>query len=97
MSMTGSCFLGFLPGSSPLVMTWGSGPNLKAQKKAASEADRTEAPAAKTVFHTFAEAPFAPAIRGALEAAYSSPTPIQAEAWPVALTGRDLIAVATKQ
>ena len=29
LSTTGSCFLGFLPGSSPLVMTWGSGPNIK--------------------------------------------------------------------
>ena len=35
-------------------------------------------------FDTFGDTPFAPAVRGALEAQYPSPTDIQAQAWPVA-------------
>ncbi len=44
---------------------------------------------------TFAAAPFAPPIRRALDAAgYANPTPTQAQSWPIALAGRDIITVA---
>ena len=44
---------------------------------------------------TFASTPFSPVIRRALDAAgFPSPTPTQAQCWPIALAGRDVIAVA---
>ena len=44
---------------------------------------------------TFASTPFAPPIRRALDAAgFPNPTPTQAQCWPVALAGRDVITVA---
>jgi ATP-dependent RNA helicase DDX5/DBP2 len=44
---------------------------------------------------TFAATPFGPQIRKALEAAgFANPTPTQAQSWPVALQGRDIITVA---
>jgi len=44
---------------------------------------------------TFASTPFSPQIRKALDAAgYSHPTPTQAQSWPIALQGRDIITVA---
>lgn len=44
---------------------------------------------------TFASTPFSPQIRRALDAAgYSNPTPTQAQSWPIALQGRDIITVA---
>ena len=42
----------------------------------------------------FAKAPFAPPLIDALSSAFDAPTPIQAQSWPVALAGSDLIAVA---
>lgn len=65
----------------------------KKQKSAAS-ADDASAPAGPS-FDTFAATPFSPAILAALAAAgFASPTAIQARAWPIALTGADLIAIA---
>lgn len=44
---------------------------------------------------TFASTPFAPPLRRSLDAAgFPNPTPTQAQCWPVALTGRDVITVA---
>lgn len=44
---------------------------------------------------TFASTPFAPAIRKCFDAAgFANPTPTQAQSWPIALTGRDIITVA---
>ncbi len=44
---------------------------------------------------TFASTPFPQAIRRALDAAgYANPTPTQAQSWPIALQGRDIITVA---
>ena len=44
---------------------------------------------------TFESTPFAPAIRRALDAAgFQHPTPTQAQSWPIALAGRDIITVA---
>ena len=46
-------------------------------------------------FTSFSDAPFAKPIQQALhDAGFSNPSPIQARAWPVALAGKDLIAVA---
>ncbi|KAL1519911.1 hypothetical protein AB1Y20_023400 [Prymnesium parvum] len=44
--------------------------------------------------HTFDATPFDPKIVAALKEAFSAPSQIQAQAWPVALTGADLVAVA---
>lgn len=46
------------------------------------------------VFQTFEEAGFPPALTAALASAFPGPTPIQAVSWPLALAGRDLVAVA---
>lgn len=44
---------------------------------------------------TFGGTPFSVAIKSALKAAgFSQPTPTQAQSWPIALQGRDLISVA---
>jgi ATP-dependent RNA helicase DDX5/DBP2 len=44
---------------------------------------------------TFASTPFCQSIRKALDSAgYSNPTPTQAQSWPIALQGRDIITVA---
>lgn len=44
---------------------------------------------------TFDSTPFAPPIRRAFDAAgYVNPTPTQAQSWPIALLGRDIITVA---
>lgn len=44
---------------------------------------------------TFSSTPFATPIRKALEAAgFSNPTPTQAQSWPIALQGRDIVTVA---
>eukprot|EP00966_Prymnesium_polylepis_P303407 7008112-Prymnesium_polylepis.1 len=43
---------------------------------------------------SFDATPFDPKIVTALKAAFASPSPIQAQAWPIALTGVDLVAVA---
>jgi len=43
---------------------------------------------------SFNDTPFAMPLKNALNEAYASPTPIQAQAWPIALGGSDLIAVA---
>lgn len=44
---------------------------------------------------TFASTPFAPPLRKALDAAgFPNPTPTQAQSWPIALAGRDIITVA---
>ena len=46
-------------------------------------------------FATFAETPFPPSMLSQLTAAgFTAPTPIQAQAWPLVLTGGDLVAVA---
>ena len=46
-------------------------------------------------WNSFSEAPFAKPIQQALQdAGFTEPSPIQARAWPVAISGKDLIAVA---
>ena len=56
---------------------------------------RTKDKTAVVEFTSFSDAPFAKPIQKALqEAGFASPSPIQARAWPVALAGKDLIAVA---
>jgi ATP-dependent helicase YprA (DUF1998 family) len=46
-------------------------------------------------FLTFAQCPFASPVRRALDmAGYLNPTPTQAQSWPIALQGRDIITVA---
>ena len=46
-------------------------------------------------FLTFAEAPFPKRLTQALlKQGYESPSPIQAQAWPIALSGKDIVAVA---
>jgi superfamily II DNA/RNA helicase len=46
-------------------------------------------------WNSFSDAPFAKPIQQALrDAGFTEPSPIQARAWPVALSGKDLIAVA---
>lgn len=48
-----------------------------------------------TFWESFSDAPFAEPIQKALKAAgYTKPSPIQSRAWPVAISGKDLIAVA---
>ncbi len=45
--------------------------------------------------HSFALTPFAPPIRRSLDSAgFTSPSPTQAQCWPIALQGRDVITVA---
>ena len=47
------------------------------------------------LFQRFEDAPFPPALHAALKAAgFKEPSPIQAAAWPLALTGRDVLATA---
>eukprot|EP00548_Thalassiothrix_antarctica_P007874 CAMPEP_0194137750 /NCGR_PEP_ID=MMETSP0152-20130528/7594_1 /TAXON_ID=1049557 /ORGANISM="Thalassiothrix antarctica, Strain L6-D1" /LENGTH=487 /DNA_ID=CAMNT_0038834893 /DNA_START=59 /DNA_END=1522 /DNA_ORIENTATION=+ len=49
----------------------------------------------KLCWNSFSDAPFAKPIQQAFQdAGYTEPSPIQARAWPVALAGKDLIAVA---
>ena len=56
--------------------------------------DTTGAPTGPS-FDTFAATPFSTTILASLTAAgFSSPTAIQARAWPIVLTGADLIAIA---
>lgn len=44
---------------------------------------------------TFGDTPFLPPIRKCLDSAgFTTPTPTQAQAWPIALAGRDVITVA---
>eukprot|EP01048_Picozoa_sp_COSAG05_P007661 COSAG05_NODE_546_length_8763_cov_12.991228_7_plen_525_part_00 len=43
---------------------------------------------------SFSMAPFADNVKAALSKAFAEPTPIQAQSWPIALAGADLIAVA---
>jgi ATP-dependent helicase YprA (DUF1998 family) len=46
-------------------------------------------------FLTFAQCPFSSPVRRALDmAGFSNPTPTQAQSWPIALQGRDIITVA---
>lgn len=46
-------------------------------------------------FRAFSDAPFASALQDKLvQAGFESPSPIQAQGWPIALAGDDLIAVA---
>jgi ATP-dependent RNA helicase DDX5/DBP2 len=46
-------------------------------------------------FVAFGDTPFAPPIRKCLDAAgFTNPTPTQAQAWPIACSGRDVITVA---
>lgn len=70
----------------------------KAQKQAEKEqpvkAEATSSPLTDSECARFADAPFAEPVIKALSAEYNAPTEIQAKAWPVALMGRDLIAVA---
>ncbi|GLI60967.1 hypothetical protein VaNZ11_003220 [Volvox africanus] len=47
-------------------------------------------------FQIFGNAPFPAAVMGVLQSArYGAPSPIQAQAWPIALAGRDLVAIAS--
>ncbi|GLC38197.1 hypothetical protein PLESTB_001088900 [Pleodorina starrii] len=47
-------------------------------------------------FQEFGDAPFPPAVMDVLRSArYGAPSPIQAQAWPLALAGRDLVAIAS--
>ncbi|EFJ52560.1 hypothetical protein VOLCADRAFT_103050 [Volvox carteri f. nagariensis] len=47
-------------------------------------------------FQAFRDAPFPPAVMDVLHSArYGEPSPIQAQAWPIALAGRDLVAIAS--
>ena len=64
------------------------------EKKAKEETAAAPGKVPAQRFTKFADAPFAPAVCRALEAQYPAPTDIQAQAWPAALTGHDLIAVA---
>jgi len=66
----------------------------KKEGKAAKATEAAPAADADAGFTTFAATPFAPAVKNALSSGYSSPTSIQTHAWPAALTGRDLIAIA---
>ena len=51
--------------------------------------------ASRPTFATFAETPFPPNMLAALTSAnFTTPTPIQAQAWPLVLNGGDLVAVA---
>jgi len=43
---------------------------------------------------SFQQAPFSKAVRKALQAVFPAPSPIQAQGWPIAAEGRDLVAVA---
>lgn len=57
-----------------------------------SDDDSFEVPAPMT---TFESTPYGGPIRSALKAAgYPAPTPTQAQSWPIALSGRDIISVA---
>lgn len=60
--------------------------------RAASGSGPYECPPPMTAFSS---TPFPPPIRRALESAgFANPTPTQAQAWPIALSGRDVITVA---
>eukprot|EP00933_Yihiella_yeosuensis_P009726 TRINITY_DN11581_c0_g1_i1.p1 TRINITY_DN11581_c0_g1~~TRINITY_DN11581_c0_g1_i1.p1 ORF type:complete len:505 (-),score=148.76 TRINITY_DN11581_c0_g1_i1:104-1618(-) len=54
----------------------------------------TEDPVLPDPVQSFDEAPFSKKIREALGAAFSAPSHIQAQAWPIAAEGSDLVAVA---
>jgi superfamily II DNA/RNA helicase len=75
----------------------------KAEKKAAKAASKvldgtspSATPEKKPAprFAAFEDAPFVEPVRKALQATFTSPSEIQSQAWPAALTGNDLIAVA---
>ncbi|KAJ1640460.1 P-loop containing nucleoside triphosphate hydrolase protein [Pavlovales sp. CCMP2436] len=60
-----------------------------------SVGEGTDAAALPPCVLEFSKAPFAPVLVKALRSAgFASPTPIQAQAWPIMMTGVDLIAVA---
>ena len=61
---------------------------------AATSAAPAPAPAAAPGMESFDGTPFDAKIVAALKAAFSTPSPIQAQAWPIAITGVDLVAVA---
>ncbi|GFR47037.1 hypothetical protein Agub_g8722 [Astrephomene gubernaculifera] len=53
-------------------------------------------PACPDPYQTFEDAPFPPTVMRVLEEArYGAPSAIQAQAWPIALAGRDLVAIAS--
>jgi hypothetical protein len=62
---------------------------------AAAAAAPAAGPAAGGGMETFESTPFEPAVKAKLAGAgFPTPTPIQAQSWPAALAGSDLIAVA---
>ena len=72
-------------------------PRLEAQAAALAAVPTLalEATADAPVFSRFSDAPFAKPLLAELAAAgFSAPTPIQARAWPLCLSGSDLIAIA---
>ena len=45
-------------------------------------------------YESFTAAPFGPIITQVLTDSYETPTPVQAQAWPIILSGRDIVSVA---
>jgi len=67
----------------------------KQETNTETEGAATTAASDGPCWNSFSDAPFAKPIQQALhDAGFTEPSPIQARAWPVALTGKDLIAVA---
>lgn len=67
----------------------------KFQISAVRREEQTEEPELPDPVQSFSEAPFGKKIKEALLAAgFDSPSPIQAQAWPIAAAGFDLVAVA---
>ena len=73
-------------------------PKATSGKSKTSDADGDDGKAESSdlppVMDEFAKAPFAQALIDALSSAFPSPTPIQAQSWPIALNGDDIISVA---
>uniref|UniRef100_A0A7S4N7C1 RNA helicase n=1 Tax=Odontella aurita TaxID=265563 RepID=A0A7S4N7C1_9STRA len=65
------------------------------QEQVQTETDGVVTASNEPCWNSFSDTPFAKPIQQALhDAGFIKPSPIQARAWPVALTGKDLIAVA---
>ena len=68
-----------------------AGATSAAKRQKTGQSDGADQP----MFNSFADSPFSKTILSSLSAAgFASPTAIQARAWPIILTGADLIAIA---
>ena len=66
-----------------------------ATSESANKSKSSKSTSSKTSFESFKDTPFDPALLSSLNAAgFVQPTPIQAQAWPIIVSGADLVAIA---